>query len=309
MGAPESDTLRGRQPGGPKQTNRQCTPTPPRKTPLVSWSKVRELRSLLIHRDQSVPLDLAALQLAQVEFPELDPTPFLTLLDSHARELQSLTAGSAGPRFVEAANQYFFETLEFQGNQHEYYHPHNSCLNHVLLNRTGLPITLSIVYLEIARRLQRPVVGIGLPGHFLVRYEEHSYTAWIDCFRGREVSFEECRELALETAHIDILAIPSALAPVSNWQIVVRMLNNLRNVYFQNREWTKARWILDRLVEAQPGSPLERKQRGVLRLDAGDEAGALEDFEAFLMLALRSDEDRDEIAAQAARLKRSGNRA
>jgi regulator of sirC expression with transglutaminase-like and TPR domain len=243
---------------------------------------VRELRSLLIHRDRSVPLDLAALQLAQVEFPELDPTPFLHILDSHARELQSLAASAAGPRFVEIANRYFFETLEFQGNQQEYYHPHNSCLNQVLLNRTGLPITLSLVYMEIARRLQRPVVGIGLPGHFLIRYEEQSYTAWIDCFRGREVS---------------------------SWQLIVRMLNNLRNVYFQNREWTKARWILDHLIEAQPGSALERKQRGVLRLDAGDEAGALEDFELFLVLAPRSDEDRDAIAAQAARLKRSGSRA
>lgn len=254
-----------------------------------------------------MPLDLAALQLAQVEFPELDPTPFLNLLDSHARELLALTADASGPRFVETANRYFFETLEFQGNQQEYYHPHNSCLNQVLLNRTGLPITLSLVYMEIARRLQRPVVGIGLPGHFLIRYEDQSYTAWIDCFRGREVSFEECRELALETARIDILAIPSALTPVTPWQLLVRMLNNLRNVYFQNRDWTKARWILDRLVEAQPVAALERKQRGVLRLDAGDEAGALEDFEIFLTLAPRDDEDRDVIAAQAARIKRSGS--
>ncbi|MCC6536318.1 MAG: transglutaminase family protein [Bryobacterales bacterium] len=270
---------------------------------------MRELQSLLIHRDRPVPLDLAALQLAQVEFPDLDPAPFLSLLDSHARELQPLTANITGPRFVEIANRYFFETLEFQGNQQEYYHPHNSCLNQVLLNRTGLPIALSLVYMEIARRLQRPVVGIGLPGHFLICYRDQSYTAWIDCFRGREVSFEEIRELALETARVDILAIPSALAPVTPWQILVRMLNNLRNVYFQQRAWPKARWILDRLIEAQPAAPLERKQRGVLRLDAGDETGALDDFETYLMLAPRSDEDRDTIAAQAARLKRSGNRA
>lgn len=256
-----------------------------------------------------MPLDLAALQLAQVEFPELDPAPFLNLLDSHACELHSLTDSESGPRFVEIASQYFFETLGFQGNQQEYYHPHNSCLNQVLLNRTGIPISLSLVYMEIARRLQRPVVGIRLPGHFLTRYEDQSYTAWIDCFRGREVSCEEYRELALETARIDILAIPSALAPVTPWQLILRMLNNLRNVYFQERDWAKARWILDRLIEAQPAAAQERKQRGALRLDAGDQAGALEDFELFLALAPRNDEDRDVIAAQAARLRQNGNRA
>ena len=202
------------------------------------------------------------------------------------------------------ANRYFFETLGFQGNQQDYYHAHNSCLNQVLLNRTGIPITLSLVYIEIARRLQRPIVGIGLPGHFLIRYEEDDYTTWIDCFRAREVSFEECRKLALETARIDILNMPSALQPVTDWQLIIRMLNNLRNVYFQNRDWPRAMWILDRLVEAAPDSALERKQRGVLRLEAGDEMGALEDFDIYLMLARPSDEDWSGIAAQAAKLRR-----
>lgn len=263
-----------------------------------------ELKRLLIHRDENARLDVAALEIARVEFPDLRTEPYLELLDSHARELRPLTDDSSGPEFVRAANYYFFETLGFQGNQQNYYHAYNSCLNEVLLNRTGIPITLSLVYIEIARRLHRPIVGIGLPGHFLVRYEEESYTAWIDCFRAREVSFEECRQLALDTARVDILSMPGALAPVTKWQFLVRMLNNLRNVYFQNRDWPRALWVLDRLIEAMPKSPLERKQRGVLRLEAGDEMGALDDFDIYLMLAPPSDEDWTEISAQAARLRR-----
>ena len=260
----------------------------------------------MIHRDEGVRLDLAALDIALVEFPDLKPEPYVALLDSHARELQALTRGSHGSEFVRAANNYFFGDLGFKGNQQDYYHSHNSCLNQVLLNRTGIPITLSLVYIEIARRLKRPVVGVGLPGHFLIRYEEDSYSAWIDCFRAQEVSFEECRELAVETARVDITAVPSALAPVTKWQLAVRMLNNLRNGYFQKRDWPRAGWVLDRLIEAMPQSALERKQRGVLRLEAGDEIGALEDLEIYLMVASPSDEDWAELAGRAARLRRQG---
>ena len=269
---------------------------------------MRELKRLLIHRDEEARLDVAALEIARVEFPDLETEPYLALLDSHARELKPLTEHSSGPEFVRVANHYFFETLGFRGNRQDYYHAHNSCLNQVLLNRIGIPITLSLVYIEIARRLHRPVAGIGLPGHFLIRYEENSFTTWVDCFRACEVSFEECRQLALETARIDILVVPSALAPVTKWQLVVRMLNNLRNVYFQKRDWPRAMWILDRLIEALPQSALERKQRGVLRLEAGDEIGALEDFDIYLMLASPSDEDWAEIAGNAAKLRRLGGR-
>ena len=244
--------------------------------------------------------------MARVEFPDLEPGPYLALLDSHARELQPLTAESSGAEFVRATNRYFFETLGFQGNQQDYYHAHNSCLNQVLLNRIGIPITLSLVYIEIARRLHRPVVGIGLPGHFLVRYRDESGTTFIDCFQGREVSFEECRALALETARIDIQALPSALAPVTKWQFAVRMLNNMRNVYFQKRDWPRALWILDRLLEAMPQSALERKQRGVLRLEKGDERGALEDFEVYLAVAPSGEEDWSQIASQAVKLRGGG---
>ena len=268
---------------------------------------MRELKRLLIHRDEKARLDVAALEIARVEFPDLDTEAYVALLDSHARELQPLTERSSGPEFVRVANRYFFETLGFRGNQQDYYHAHNSCLNQVLLNRTGIPITLSLVYIEIARRLHRPIAGIGLPGHFLIRYEEDSYTTWVDCFRACEVSFEECRLLALETARIDILAVPSVLAPVTKWQLAVRMLNNLRNVYFHKRDWPRALWILDRLLEASPQSALERKQRGVLRLEGGDEIGALEDFDVYLTLAPPGDEDWTEIAEHAAKLRqRSG---
>ena len=126
---------------------------------------MQELRELLQGGPGDPGLDLAVLQIATIEYPELVPESFVEILDSYGRELsERLNPSADGEEFIHTMNEYMFEELGFQGNQQEYYHPANSCLNEVLTKRIGIPITLSVVYMEIARRVGRTVHGIGLAG-------------------------------------------------------------------------------------------------------------------------------------------------
>jgi len=265
---------------------------------------VDELKRLLIDRHEGIPLDVAALQVANIEYPHLETASFLELLDSHARELrQWMTPNMGGEEWVDLTRQYLFDHLGFHGNQGDYYNPDNSCLNQVLLNRTGIPITMAVVYLEIARRLHRPVVGISLPGHFLVRYRDPGYSAYIDCFHGGTVvSLQECRELAWRVAKVDIAKSPDTLSPASNWQIVVRMLNNLRGVYYRRQEIEKVVRVLDLLIAAMPESAEEYKQRGVVHMALHQTREALPDLERYLELAPEAS-DREVIEGHIAVLR------
>src|SRR4030095_15668079 len=159
-----------------------------------------ELRSLLSGARTDLPLDIAALQLARVEYPTVSPASFIEIVDSYAAEVGArIPRRTKGEEFVEILNQYLFEELGFEGNRRDYYDPANSCLNEVLTKRIGIPITLSLVYIEIARRLGRRVDGIGLPGHFIVQYRDPEFSVFIDCFhRGRLLFAPECFELARE---------------------------------------------------------------------------------------------------------------
>lgn len=264
---------------------------------------MQELRELLMGGPGDPGLDLAALQIAGIEYPEVSPGPFLDVLDSYARELgERVGSGADGEEFIHTINEYLFEELGFQGNQHEYYHPGNSCLNEVLTKRVGIPISLSVVYMEIARRLGRKVHGIGLPGHFIVQYEDEHITAFIDPFHAGRLMFEaECFDLAREITGLDISADPTVLKPVTKRQILLRMLNNLRSVYFQRREPLKAIQVLGLLIEADPGSPEEYKQRGVCLAQVRRFEDARQDLETYLRLSPDAS-DRDPVIKQIERI-------
>jgi regulator of sirC expression with transglutaminase-like and TPR domain len=236
---------------------------------MLFYGTMSELSDLLAGRDTGMELDEAALLLARIEFPGLDIKPFLQILDSYAAELDS-----RGGSFVAAANQYLFDELGFTGNSADYYNPANSCLNEVLASKTGIPITLSVVYLEIARRLGKPVFGIGLPGHFMLQYDDGSFSTYIDVFHGgRLLDAAGCTEN------------PALLARVNKRQIVARMINNLRGVYFSREAHRKSLQILDLLIEAYPNSAEEYKERGITHLKLEQTRAAKADLERYLDLA------------------------
>jgi regulator of sirC expression with transglutaminase-like and TPR domain len=267
---------------------------------------VKELADFLAGRTERLDLDRGALLLARCETPELDPEPYLSLLDSHAAELAGrLRPGAGGDEFVERANEYLFEELGFTGNQADYYNPANSCLNEVLTARAGIPISLSVVYMEIARRLGRPVFGIGLPGHFVIRYDDGFFQTYIDPFHcGKLLDVPACRELVQSVAGVDLLSQPSALAPVSGRQILHRMINNLRAVYFSRRSHRKALRILNLLVMVNPECVEEYKQRGLVHLQLEHIREARDDFERYLVCAPAAAADREEIQKQVTALQR-----
>ena len=244
-------------------------------------------------------LDAAALDIAAIERPGLDPGPSLAALDRIASELATrLGAIADGQKFIRAANEYLFEELGFRGNEADYYDPRNSCLDEVMDRRTGIPITLSVVYIEVARRLRKPVFGIGLPGHFVVQYDDDIYSTFIDPFHGGKLlSTDDCRMLAREITGTDIAGDPKVLAPVSTRYILTRMLNNLRSAYFRSKNYAKAGTVMDLLVEAFPENGDYFKARGVARLHLREFGGAKRDFENYLRFSPEA-EDRGEVTKQ-----------
>ncbi|HTA69012.1 MAG TPA: transglutaminase-like domain-containing protein [Bryobacteraceae bacterium] len=256
------------------------------------------LLAAILRGEPAGELDAAALEMAAIERPGLDPAPYLETLDQLASEIATrLGRGYDGPKFVRVANDYLFEEWGFRGNESEYYDPRNSCLDAVLDRRTGIPITLSVVYIEVARRLGQPVFGIGLPGHFIVQYNDGKYSTFADPFHGGKLLTEEdCRVLAREVG-VDIAAEPSTLQPVSNRYILVRMLNNLRSSYFRSKNYRKAIQALDPLVEAFPSNAEYYKARGVARLQLREFRAAKADLEKYLKCSPEA-EDKAEVTKQ-----------
>jgi regulator of sirC expression with transglutaminase-like and TPR domain len=266
---------------------------------VLFYGTVDRILDLLTGRDLSVPLDRAALELATIEFPELEAGVFVAVLDAHAGELRRRLSNSRdGLVYVQEANRYLFDELGFRGNAGDYYNPRNSCLNEVLTARTGIPITLSLVYIEIARRLGKPVQGIGLPGHFIVRYDDGLYSTFIDPFHGgRLLAAEECFALAREIAHVELVPDAKWLASVGKRDILMRMLRNLGAAYTSRGLTSKAIDVLSLLIRANPDSAEEYRQRGALEVQAGKMIAAKEDLARYLELA-QSPEDRERAKEQ-----------
>jgi regulator of sirC expression with transglutaminase-like and TPR domain len=247
---------------------------------------VQRLLDALRHDRSAIPLDVAALEIASIEFPGVDLDAAAFRLDNLAEQIGSqLTANASGLDFISASNELLFDVLQFRGNEEDYYDPRNCCLNSVLMRRLGIPISLSIVYMEVARRLGRSVHGVGLPGHFIVSYEDAANRYWIDPFnRGRILSFTDCTALAKKTAGVDIRSNPAVLAPVSKRQILVRILSNLKSIYLRGEAFDKARQVLDLLIEAMPDYADEYRHRGLVHLRQLNHRAAKADLETYLRL-------------------------
>jgi regulator of sirC expression with transglutaminase-like and TPR domain len=266
---------------------------------------VQRLLEALRDDRSTVPLDIAALEIANIEFPGVDAKAAAFRLDNLAEQIEAqLTPNASALDFIRASNDLLFNVLQFRGNEEDYYDPRNCCINSVLMRRLGIPISLSVVYMEVARRLKRPVYGVGLPGHFIVSYEDAEARYWIDPFNnGRILSFADCRALAKETAGVDLRANPAVLAPVSNRQILVRLLSNLKAIYLRGEALDKARQVLDLLIEAMPEYAEEYRHRGLVHLRQLNHKAAKSDLETYLRLEPESPE-RDQVKRQLVLIER-----
>lgn len=255
---------------------------------------VLHLRQLLEDEGRPGRLDRAALDLATIHFPGLDPEPVLDQLNELASRLgDRLRNFNDGRDFVEAAQRFLFGELGFHGNREDFFDPCNSCLNQVLARRTGLPITLSVMYMEIARRLQMPVFGIGLPRHFVLQFDDGNYAAYVDPFHGgRVITAREC--YALAGAEV---ADPALLQRVSKKQIVVRMLQNLHRVYVRGKDYTRAVATLDLMISGAPETAAWYHARAVLLMELDRWEAARRDFETYLAMSPAAP-DRDVVVRQ-----------
>lgn len=260
----------------------------------VKEPEAQSLVDLLARRPSNIELDQAALQIARLEYPELDADACVNELDRHAFAVAERARDlSDGRCFVETANEYLFTEAGFRGNEEDYYNPDNSCLNRVLETKRGIPITLSVLYIEIARRLCKQVSGVGLPGHFIIRYDDPEYSALIDPFHGGAIlDADQCCRLA-QVESLD----HGMLDPVDHRHIAMRMINNLRGIYFGRHESGKALQVLDLLIEAAPESADEHKQRAVALLQQRRMQEALAAFKRYLELSPEAP-DRERVDEQ-----------
>jgi regulator of sirC expression with transglutaminase-like and TPR domain len=191
---------------------------------------------------------------------------------------------------IAALNAYLFEELGFSGNREHYDDARNSFLNEVLDRRTGIPITLSVVYLEVGRRAGLHLEGVNFPGHFLVRAlgEPGADDLIIDPFHGGALLSEiDCRQLLRQHVGDEAAFDPTLLAIATRQQIIVRMLVNLKRTYVRMRSFPQARFIADLLLTVDPSALAELRDRGLLAYHMEDFAAALRDLEAYLRLMPR----------------------
>jgi regulator of sirC expression with transglutaminase-like and TPR domain len=245
----------------------------------------------------------ATLVIARIEYPRLDPEPYLSKLDSMGEaarraiaENMAATGDPSTAAGIRALNSYLFDTLHFVGNRDKYEDPRNSCLNEVLDSRTGIPITLSVVYMEVARRAGLQVDGINFPGHFLVRCPETQNSPFliIDPFHsGALLSEHNCRLLLQKHVGSDVAFSKSLLAPATRLQIIVRMLLNLKRIYVHMRSFPQARDVTELLLAITPSALSELRDRGLLAYHLNDVTAALRDLQAYLRLTSMSEMDKD----------------
>ena len=238
----------------------------------------------------------AALAIARVEYPLLDNAPYLDLLDRMGEAAAARIGRIDSVSFEEAVrelNDYLYSELGFRGNRSQYDDPRNSFLNEVLNRRTGIPISLAVVYLEVARRIGLQVAGVNFPGHFLLRApverghtpSAHDGLLIVDPFHaGALLSESDCRELLRQHVGDAAAFDRTLLEPATRHQIVVRMLVNLKRLYVRMRSFPQARFISDLLLAVDPSAIGELRDRGLLAYHLQDFAGALRDLEAYLRL-------------------------
>jgi regulator of sirC expression with transglutaminase-like and TPR domain len=249
----------------------------------VADTSARRHFAELIGRED-IPLDRAALAIAEEEYPGLGAEAYLRTLDELAERVRARLGGRASAaETLRAVRETLFDEAGFRGNEAHYYDPRNSYLNEVLDRRLGIPISLSVLFLSVARRVGLELEGVRLPGHFLVKHVSGGRELFIDPYRGGEIlTAEECAERFRALTQGKGSWEPRFLEAATPRQILARMLHNLKRIYGETGDDVRTLWVIDRLLMLSPGDPEERRDRGLVSARLGGSAAALEDLRAYL---------------------------
>ena len=271
------------------------------------------LDELIASPDAQIDLAGAALCLAADEYPGLDAAHYMHCLSAHAEAVRRLlpdvtSAGAWPPEVVlEALARHLFQTEGFSGNTSDYYDPRNSYLNEVLDRRIGIPISLSLVYMEVGQRLGLSIEPISFPMHFLVRVKVGQMGIIVDPFnRGAVLDDDELIQQLIPVLGDRQRAeayLPRALAHVPRREVIARMLRNLKAIYLSRKDWPRALRIVDQLIRVDPAQADEIRDRGHLYVALECAQAAFDDYERYL--SLRPDaQDAAQIRTKMAALRK-----
>ena len=234
-------------------------------------------------RDLEIDVARAALLLASAEYPRLNVERELFTLQRLAGHISSKLLDDDDPLYcMNVLSESLFDEFGFTGNTDDYYDPRNSYLNEVLARRTGIPITLALVYMDVGRRLKVPLVGVGMPGHFLVRHMEVD-DLFVDPFHGGILLTEdECRQRLEERVEGSFRWDSSLLEPVPNREMIARMIRNLKAIHMHAEDYVRALDMADFALALEPHSASYRLDRGIVHYQLGHSAEALDDLAYYL---------------------------
>jgi regulator of sirC expression with transglutaminase-like and TPR domain len=259
-----------------------------RSTPRDRFAAIADLP------ESRIDLGEAALVIAAEEQPGLDPHPWLDRLDQLGERLR--------PRLRRVRNDidrlaclvdFLFGEEGLRGNAEDYYDPRNSYLNEVLDRRLGIPITLAVICMEVGKRADIPLEGVGFPGHFLLRLSDQPHVM-IDPFEsGRFITQRDCEELLARLTNGDMRFDTRLLRTAGPRQIIHRMLNNLRGVYLNRGDVQRVFGVLDRMLLLDPGDPMPIRDRGVLQIRCGDPVLGIRDLESYLEIEPRAEDQQE----------------
>ena len=247
---------------------------------------------LVAGEDARIDLAHACLLIAQDAYPSLDVERYLGDIERMAIRLRGRLPNSGGAEErVAALNQFLFEDLGFRGNTEEYYDPRNSYLNDVIDRKVGIPISLSVLYMAVGRRVGLPLEGVSFPGHFLVRLRLRAGVLVLDPFAaGAPQSETELRERlqrvlppgATDNVPISELPLDQFIEPATNRQIVARMLRNLKAIYRETDKPERMLEVLNRMLLVAPDSTAELRERGIVYQRLECYRAALKDLSAYV---------------------------
>ena len=258
----------------------------------LTYDPYKDFRQAVDRGEARIDLGRAALTMAAAEYPDLDIEGYLDRIDQLAVDAQARLGSEADvQRTIAVLNNVLFREHGFRGNRENYFDPRNSFLNEVLDRRIGIPISLSVLYMEIAQKIALPLQGVGFPGHFLVKYTGINEEIVIDPFNQGEIRSQKNLQTMLNRLYgRKVNFDPDFLAAITNKQILRRMLNNLELIYLRQNQLTKGLSIVERLLVLDPGSAEDIRDRGIIYLRLECFKQALEDLQRYLSLAPQAED-------------------
>ncbi len=269
------------------------------------------LQQVIFGPEEAVDLAEAALLIASHAYPDLDVAHHLARIEELARTLASRIQPDSGPsQRILALNEYMFAELGFAANEENYYDPRNSCLNEVLDRRVGIPITLSLLYMEVGGRIGLPLQGVSFPGHFLVKCVLPEGNVVLDPYSGGislGVADLQKRLSEARGGEVSRAIVAGMLGTAGKKEIILRLLRNLKAIYLRSQQFDRALPILDWIIATVPDQPPELRDRGMIYQELECSRAALADFERYLEL-YPGCEDRDDIRSRVVELQRQSAR-